>query len=818
MMRSRGAWETSVFHDLETLLDAWKRRRDPESTAIVHIGFDRSPARVFDAFVDQFPGKVLLTSAAKFALPDQFLSTESSVARCLAGQVYLATLGWGYDATDYEPQGNLTETGSLELEGWVRDYAAANPGTKDDLLGAGVLGEASYLEQEAELPHELRHKLGVYRFRSFCTQIDDPGSIASAAPPWLRNREFEKLPLTVRLANILGDLQVKKVSDLERFTTSDLLRAQNCGRKSIRDLVETLESALDAGPVDSDKEFFAVEKIGLISAVRRSLLLCGERERDILTSRMGLDNSPETLHEIGLRYNVTRERIRQIESKTLSRLLASEMWSKLLASKLRKQIAARDYPLPLRGIEAVDPWFAEVGEKPNVIRYLLSAVSDAGVQMVEIDELEYLALVDQPKWETTVRSAKRLLASSVENNLTEAACQHLVEGLLPEQAREFRGLLWAKASKLCHFVMRDGSKYLRQYGRGAEQVVETVLEESDTPLHFSQIALRSSVRARKEIDSRRAHNAAASVGLLFSRGTYGLRKHIPLDTDQMQIIVEIAEDIVNQSDIDRQWHCAELTLAVTERVERSLVFDQYIMEIALRSSGNLKRHGRLVWSRSSIGDDAMRIDIRQAIIATLQNAGRPLRATDIRQRLVAVRGLSQSFQIVQQDPLLKVGPATWGLNDRDMPIKRDKQQLLSDDFVRALEERQVGIHITEIVNFVDAPPNVASEALFSIATLDSRLRVNVGQYIFLAAWGEARRQNIHEAVLSTLSTQYASFNAIVKGVAEAIGRPVDRRVVSASLQSSGAEFDGNESWRLSSGNGVQEEDDEIDAQSESQAA
>lgn len=46
-----------------------------------------------------------------------------------------------------------------------------------------------------------------------------------------------------------------------------------------------------------------------------------KKERDVLTMRFGLkDGHPLTLEEVGLYFNVTRERIRQIEVKALRRL------------------------------------------------------------------------------------------------------------------------------------------------------------------------------------------------------------------------------------------------------------------------------------------------------------------------------------------------------------------------------------------------------------------------------------------------------------------------------------------------------------------
>ncbi len=48
--------------------------------------------------------------------------------------------------------------------------------------------------------------------------------------------------------------------------------------------------------------------------------LSDARERDIIRRRFGLDGPEETLDAIGQRYGVTRERIRQIESKILNKL------------------------------------------------------------------------------------------------------------------------------------------------------------------------------------------------------------------------------------------------------------------------------------------------------------------------------------------------------------------------------------------------------------------------------------------------------------------------------------------------------------------
>ena len=51
------------------------------------------------------------------------------------------------------------------------------------------------------------------------------------------------------------------------------------------------------------------------------LLTLTEREQKVLRLRFGLDDGrPRTLEEVGKQFNVTRERIRQIEAKALRKL------------------------------------------------------------------------------------------------------------------------------------------------------------------------------------------------------------------------------------------------------------------------------------------------------------------------------------------------------------------------------------------------------------------------------------------------------------------------------------------------------------------
>jgi len=72
--------------------------------------------------------------------------------------------------------------------------------------------------------------------------------------------------------------------------------------------------------------------INLKELLQDSFEVLSERETKVLEMRFGLSNErPHTLEEVGRKFNVTRERIRQIEAKALKKVKANPMSHKLRA-------------------------------------------------------------------------------------------------------------------------------------------------------------------------------------------------------------------------------------------------------------------------------------------------------------------------------------------------------------------------------------------------------------------------------------------------------------------------------------------------------
>ena len=717
-------WSVSVCRDFEAVLEAWTNRADPLQTAILHIGFDRPPSTAFEAVAQEHPGRLLVTASTKFGLPHGYEASADPVGFVENLPIHLGTRGWGYVVEERylltAPSVQATTKGR-NASGWVASFLDLRPDLADTLKQAGIVDDTSYLEAESALPREARYRAGLFRFRDLIKQYDDhdPCAIARAAPPWLEERLVETMHLTVRVANVFVGEGVKTVGDLQKFDLPQLLRIHNFGRKSANDLRVSLMKALDDGPFNVQAK---IEKAGTESLsveLHRTLATLDDRERDILTRRMGLARSPQTLQAIADDYGITRERIRQIESKVVEQLIREAYWDDLLTEKLDVLLAGREFPLPVLGVEAIDKWFVGVSEWPQTLRYILANFCANRVNIIRIDNIDYLGFLQQEEWETALTEGKRILGDNAGRRWTEDHCKAVVTPLIKENAREFREILWEKAAKLCNFVEIDrGQRTLISYGRGGDPVVAAVLSDAERPLHYSEIAERASERRGQPFDPRTAHNAAASIGILLAPGTYGLEKHIELSPEDATLIIEGAESIILAGPTGRQWHAAEIFSSLLERDIPTTALDKYVLDYLLRRSEVLQSLGRMTWveSKTGIATSADRVDIRQTIISLVEEAGRPLHTNEIRQRLVAVRGVNEHFQFGAFDPLIRLGTGLWGLNDRDLPIKRGDQPSLIEGLVETLNKKNSGIHISEIKDITSqAWPGLTAEMLFAVA-------------------------------------------------------------------------------------------------------
>ncbi|MFD7491800.1 RNA polymerase sigma factor [Streptomyces sp. NPDC059832] len=111
------------------------------------------------------------------------------------------------------------------------------------------------------------------------------------------------------------DLTPERVGEVLRLAQEPVSLHAPVGEEDDVALGDLIEDGDAASPVESAAFLLLREHLEAV------LSTLGERERKVVQLRYGLDDGrPRTLEEIGRIFGVTRERIRQIESKTLSKL------------------------------------------------------------------------------------------------------------------------------------------------------------------------------------------------------------------------------------------------------------------------------------------------------------------------------------------------------------------------------------------------------------------------------------------------------------------------------------------------------------------
>ncbi|MFH9676452.1 RNA polymerase sigma factor [Streptomyces sp. NPDC017405] len=111
------------------------------------------------------------------------------------------------------------------------------------------------------------------------------------------------------------DLPPERVREVLRLALEPVSLHAPVGEEDDVALGDLIEDGDAASPVESAAFLLLREHLDAV------LSTLGERERKVVQLRYGLaDGRPRTLEEIGRLFGVTRERIRQIESKTLGKL------------------------------------------------------------------------------------------------------------------------------------------------------------------------------------------------------------------------------------------------------------------------------------------------------------------------------------------------------------------------------------------------------------------------------------------------------------------------------------------------------------------
>jgi len=120
---------------------------------------------------------------------------------------------------------------------------------------------------------------------------------------------------TVEEVAVRTEMTVPRVREILRLNQDTVSLEQPMGDEDGFSLSDVIEDSDAEVPAD------AAARVMLNEAVKDALSQLSEREQKVVRLRFGLDDGHmRTLEEVGREFGVTRERIRQIEAKTLAKL------------------------------------------------------------------------------------------------------------------------------------------------------------------------------------------------------------------------------------------------------------------------------------------------------------------------------------------------------------------------------------------------------------------------------------------------------------------------------------------------------------------
>lgn len=265
---------------------------------------------------------------------------------------------------------------------------------------------------------------------------------------------------------------------------------------------------------------------------RRLLAVLPKRARDVVERRYGLGNSPQpmTLEAIGELYNITRERVRQIEDQALSNMKRSEEFSRVqpYLEELHDLIDS------LGAVVSEDELFQFVSKKKEIQNHiqLLLTVGDHFSYTRENSEFRHHWCIDE-KTAEQVKSALRKLYSSLSNEdlLHESEmidnCLQELRDLNTKYRNEEVARRWLSLSKqidrnpLGEWGKADSPNV---HVKGIRDYAYLTIKRHGSPMHFTEVA-----RGIKTLFGKEAHEATCHNELikdprfvLVGRGLYAL--------------------------------------------------------------------------------------------------------------------------------------------------------------------------------------------------------------------------------------------------------------------------------------------------------
>ena len=360
------------------------------------------------------------------------------------------------------------------------------------------------------------------------------------------------LDLSTRASNVLNRCNVSTVWELLNFSKHKLFDTENFGRKSLAEIESKLlrflafpNASLQVATKNIPNSASPRDSLSIKGFVEKILSSLPDKQKSVLSDRYGLwDGIAETLQDIGDKFGLTRERIRQIESKALKRirrLYGHGAIKEFLVARVLPYIVSNEdggcgvlseeeatgilagQDLPEEAVLALE-FLQDINPQGNVLLARTFIEVEPGIYSLNGDAAE--------KYREVLNWIEKSLDLNAKPLTEDVLLQEVVKGvgrdLTPRQMRiASRALSISPRISLLSNGTVSLSHWKESIPRDAPTAAEAILKVMGRPAHYREITQKALLHFKgiKSINDRAIHfglQAKRNTFVWVKPGTYGL--------------------------------------------------------------------------------------------------------------------------------------------------------------------------------------------------------------------------------------------------------------------------------------------------------
>ena len=494
-----------------------------------------------------------------------------------------------------------------------------------------------------------------------------------------------RLPLdvfNVRTRKGLLNNNTLTLGDLALLTEKQVLKMPKCGRMVLNELKEFLKplniqlngddtQIMNSGIKDSDEQLSKLFKklnmqkinpLELSFAAYWEKVLSGmdTRRKEVILKRYGLGSHKSlTLHEIGEIWNITRERVRQIEDKAeivISHRTDTEMVEMFFAQRLPSPRQLYD----INKLPKDCQFFAAITTNLKAYIKFINSICKIPLKVVNYGEKRYLSFNSQAQFDA-ICEEMRAIAVEFKNRPwpeLEKAIREQYEGDLQELCTPVLNDLKEKISfrktadgEIICYV--SNTQKLTRY-----RLIVQIIYDSPQPISTRQIQEQAKITIGQ---------TRGSINVISTNRDYGVYPaqhsrwaHIAnmgITQENIDEVLALSKHVPQEVSTD-SLHARQIIEAGSHALQR---LNEYEVAAILRHYSDLRYLGRNLFAIPGSGVET-RGRIHDYIVAVLKRVNRPMHYTELIAEVQKSRSIIPNMMINPLPPLKNLGRNIWGLD------------------------------------------------------------------------------------------------------------------------------------------------------------